>query len=76
MEVLALNFAATPHATHPQAPRLSHVLGAADLSRNSMGMRFVEIPAGSFDMGSTVGPGEGPVHRVSVRSFWKARSPR
>ena len=33
-------------------------------------MRLVEIPGGSFDMGSTVGPGEAPVHRVSVRSFW------
>jgi formylglycine-generating enzyme required for sulfatase activity len=38
--------------------------------RNSIGMRLVEIPGGSFDMGSTVGPGEAPVHRVSVRSFW------
>ena len=38
--------------------------------RNSLGMRLVEIPGGSFDMGSTVGPGEAPVHRVSVRSFW------
>jgi len=38
--------------------------------RNSIGMRLVEIPGGSFEMGSTVGPGEAPVHRVSVRSFW------
>ena len=38
--------------------------------RNSIGMRLVEIPGGSFDMGSTVGPGEAPVHRVTVRSFW------
>ena len=38
--------------------------------RNSLGMRLVEIPGGSFDMGSTVGPGEAPVHRVSVRPFW------
>ena len=45
-------------------------LSAADLSRNSLGMRFAEIPAGSFDMGSTIGPGEGPVHRVSVGRFW------
>jgi len=39
-------------------------------ARNSLGMTLVEIPGGSFDMGSTVGPGEAPVHRVSVRSFW------
>jgi len=39
-------------------------------ARNSIGMRLVEIPGGSFNMGSTVGPGEAPVHRVSVRSFW------
>ena len=38
--------------------------------RNSIGIRLVEIPGGSFDMGSTVGPGEAPVHRVAVRSFW------
>jgi formylglycine-generating enzyme required for sulfatase activity len=38
--------------------------------RNSIGMRLVEIPGGSLDMGSTVGPGEAPAHRVSVRSFW------
>jgi len=38
--------------------------------RNSIGMRLVEIPGGRFDMGSTVGPGEAPVHRVSVKSFW------
>jgi formylglycine-generating enzyme required for sulfatase activity len=38
--------------------------------RNSLGMRLVEIPGGGFDMGSTVGPGEAPVHRVSVRTFW------
>jgi formylglycine-generating enzyme required for sulfatase activity len=38
--------------------------------RNGVGMRLVEIPGGSFDMGSTVGPGEAPVHRVTVRSFW------
>jgi len=38
--------------------------------RNSLGMRLVEIPGGRFDMGSTVGPGEAPVHRVSIRSFW------
>jgi formylglycine-generating enzyme required for sulfatase activity len=37
---------------------------------NSLAMRLVEIPAGSFDMGSTIGPGEAPVHRVSVKSFW------
>ncbi len=42
----------------------------ADKVRNSVGMRLVEIPGGSFDMGSTVGPGEAPVHRVSVKSFW------
>ena len=33
--------------------------------RNSLGMRLVEIPGGSFDMGSTVGPGEAPVHTAS-----------
>lgn len=38
--------------------------------RNSIGMRLVEIPGGRLDMGSTVGPGEAPVHRVSVRAFW------
>ena len=38
--------------------------------RNSIGMPLVEIPGGSFDMGSTIGPGEAPVHRVSVRTFW------
>jgi formylglycine-generating enzyme required for sulfatase activity len=38
--------------------------------RNGIGMQLVEIPAGSFDMGSTIGPGEAPVHRVSVPSFW------
>ena len=56
------------------APCADRVAGAsrtaAALSRNSIGMRFVEIPAGSFEMGSTVGPGEQPVHRVSVPSFW------
>lgn len=43
---------------------------APALARNSLGMRFVEIPAGSFDMGSKVGPGEAPVHRVTVPGFW------
>ena len=38
--------------------------------RNSNSIRLVEIRGGGFDMGSTVGPGEAPVHRVSVRSFW------
>ncbi len=38
--------------------------------RNSIGMPLVEIPGGSFNMGSTIGPGEAPVHRVSVRTFW------
>ena len=38
--------------------------------RNSIGMRFVKIPAGSFRMGSTVRPAEQPVHTVSLREFW------
>lgn len=42
----------------------------ATIGRNRLGMRFVQIPAGSFDMGSVIGPGEAPVHRVSVPSFW------
>ena len=42
----------------------------ADLRLNALGMRFVEIPAGSFDMGSRIGPGEQPVHRVTVSGFW------
>jgi formylglycine-generating enzyme required for sulfatase activity len=33
-------------------------------------MHFVKIPAGSFDMGSTIGPGEAPVHRVTIQAFW------
>jgi len=37
---------------------------------NSLGMRFVRIPAGSFDMGSNVRKPEQPVHRVDVPSFW------
>ncbi len=50
----------TPTTRHPQATQV----------RNKIGMWLAEIPAGSFDMGSSVGPGEAPVHRVSVRSFW------
>ncbi len=39
---------------------------------NGIGMRFVEIPEGTFDMGEKArpGPGEQPVHRVTVSSFW------
>jgi formylglycine-generating enzyme required for sulfatase activity len=37
---------------------------------NTVGMRFVEIPAGSFYMGSTVRKPEQPIHKVQVRSFW------
>ena len=51
-------------------PRAAQSQPKAKEVRNSLGMRLVEIPGGSFDMGSTVGPGEAPVHRVSVRSFW------
>ncbi|RPJ84263.1 MAG: formylglycine-generating enzyme family protein [Acidobacteria bacterium] len=43
---------------------------AASPDRNSIGMRFVEVPAGSFDMGSDVRAPEQPVHRVSVAGFW------
>jgi formylglycine-generating enzyme required for sulfatase activity len=42
----------------------------ADPGRNSIGMRFVEIPAGSFEMGSAVREAEQPVHRVFVPGFW------
>jgi formylglycine-generating enzyme required for sulfatase activity len=37
---------------------------------NTVGMRFVQLPAGSFYMGSNVRKPEGPIHRVNVRSFW------
>ena len=52
-----------PAAPGPATPKAQTVT-------NNIGMRLVEIPGGSFDMGSTIGPGEAPVHRVSVRSFW------
>lgn len=38
--------------------------------RNTLGMRLVRIPGGSFRMGSTVRGAEQPVHTVTVRSFW------
>jgi formylglycine-generating enzyme required for sulfatase activity len=53
-----------PHQAPPPA------VAAPDVSRNSLGMRFVAIPGGAFDMGSTIGPGEAPVHRVTVPGFW------
>ncbi len=37
---------------------------------NPLGMRFVEIPAGSFDMGADVPEWERPIHRVQVKAFW------
>ena len=37
---------------------------APDVSRNKLGMRFVAVPGGTFDMGSTIGPGEAPVYRA------------
>ena len=37
---------------------------------NPLGMRFVQIPAGSFDMGADVPEWERPIHRVEVRTFW------
>jgi formylglycine-generating enzyme required for sulfatase activity len=37
---------------------------------NSLGIRFAQIPAGRFEMGSTIGPGEQPVHPVTVAAFW------
>ena len=43
---------------------------AAREVRNSLGMRFVEIPAGSFDMGSDRPEWERPIHRVRVKGFW------
>jgi len=52
------------------APASRDVSAPLVFDHNSLGMRFVEIPAGTFDMGSKVGPGEQPIHRVSVRSFW------
>ena len=44
--------------------------GAASAFANDLGMRFVEIPSGSFDMGAEVPEWERPVHRVRVPSFW------
>lgn len=38
--------------------------------RNTLGMRLVRIPGGSFRMGSTVRDAEQPVHTVSVQTFW------
>jgi formylglycine-generating enzyme required for sulfatase activity len=43
---------------------------APDLGVNSLGMRFAQIPAGRFEMGSAIGPGEQPVHPVTVAGFW------
>lgn len=37
-----------------------------DTLTNSIGMRFVRIPAGTFDMGSKLGSDERPVHRTQV----------
>ena len=51
-------------------PGLLPAVSAPDVSRNNLGMRFVAIPGGAFDMGSTIGPGEAPVHRVTVPAFW------
>jgi len=56
-------------------PRVGQVRGTGSRTtavprRNSIGMRFIEIPAGSFAMGSTVREAEQPVHRVFVRNFW------
>jgi formylglycine-generating enzyme required for sulfatase activity len=49
--------------SRPSAP-------SSGLGLNSLGMRFVQIPAGRFEMGSTIGPGEHPVHPVTIASFW------
>jgi formylglycine-generating enzyme required for sulfatase activity len=49
-----------PGAHHPRPTQV----------RNPIGMWLAEIPAGTFAMGSNVGPGEAPVHQVTVRSFW------
>ena len=49
-----------------------------DLGRNAIGMRFVRIPGGTFQMGSNVMDGEKPIHTVSVPGFWMGvrKSPR
>jgi formylglycine-generating enzyme required for sulfatase activity len=45
----------------------------ADSLRNSLGMRFTLIPAGSFNMGSGLGSDEQPVSRVTIsRPFYMA----
>ena len=45
---------------YPQAPE------TAKTQRNSIGMEFVLIPAGTFQMGSNDGNDEKPVHTVRI----------
>ena len=56
--------------THAGAPPQPARQAQPTTVRSSAGIRLVEIPAGSFDMGSNIRPPEQPVHRVSVRRFW------
>ena len=47
---------------------------ASDTLTNSIGMRFVRIPAGTFDMGSNRGGDERPVHRTQItKPFYLSR---
>ncbi len=65
-------FARSPFGPHEdQRVGAGNRVAAAPVC-NSIGMRFVEIPAGSFEMGSTVRAAEQPVHRVDVPGFWMA----
>lgn len=68
----ALAQAPRPHAAAGQAggaragvkkPAATHVV-------HPLGMRFVEIQAGSFDMGADVPEWERPIHRVHVNAFY------
>src|SRR5690606_1084814 len=57
-----------------QAARLADAtpLTCLDPTREASGQHpgMVYVPGGTFQMGDTVYPEEGPVHQVSVKGFW------
>ena len=77
--VLVLGAVLTGYWAFAPGSTEAHELKPAADSTNSIGMEFVLIPAGEFDMGSPSdeedrGSDEGPVHRVKIeKSFYMGR---
>ena len=69
-----LEAAARPASTTATAPAPPRTTTSRAPVRNQYGMEMVWIPAGSFQMGSTNGEAEQPVHQVTIRDgFYMGR---